>query len=113
MPSDKQDYQNTSCYLIVEPNNLNKLTDKVVMRFWKLEEVSVKKLLSKNEKVCERLFRETVRRDDTGRFIVTIPFKSSLKELGNSRDIARRRFESLERRLLREPELRQENNKFL
>lgn len=113
MPPDKQDYQNTSCHLIVEPNNLTKLTDKVVMRFWELEEVSVKKLLSKNEKVCERLFRETIRRDDTGRFIVTIPFKSSLKELGNSRDIARRRFESLERKLLREPELRQEYNKFL
>lgn len=67
--------------------------------FWQLEECQSSKPLSLMEKQCETQFINTVSKDETGRFIVTIPFKASPQELGNSKVTALKRFHSLEKRL--------------
>nr|CAI5839136.1 unnamed protein product [Callosobruchus analis] len=58
-------------------------------KFWSIEEVCNKKdCLSEEEKYCQKYFLETVKRDETGKLIVKIPFKTSIENLGDSRQIA-------------------------
>ncbi|XP_017463103.1 PREDICTED: uncharacterized protein LOC108356507 [Rhagoletis zephyria] len=72
----------------------------LVERFWEMEQLSTKStFLTDEEAECERIFRESVRRDDSGKFVVKIPFKSDVDKLGDSFYTAERRFLALERRL--------------
>ncbi|XP_072395067.1 uncharacterized protein [Diabrotica undecimpunctata] len=57
-------------------------------RFWEIEECSGTKLQSPEELLCEEHFKSTFRRNLDGRFIVSIPFKSQVDSLGESRSIA-------------------------
>lgn len=88
-------------------------TDNIIVKFWELEELSKTKILSESEKICEDYFTKTVKRDESGRFVVKIPFKPNLKMLGSSQEIAKRRFELLERKLIKNSELRVEYNDFM
>lgn len=81
-------------------------------RFWKLETLPEKIFLTKEEKACERHFVETVTRDGDGRFTVRLPLRPTV-ELGKSRTQTQNRFESLERRLKRQPALKQAYQEFL
>lgn len=83
------------------------------MKFWEIEEFHDVKPLSKDEIECERIFSETTRRDLDGRFIVTLPLKKSADCLGGSRSQAEKMFYSLERRLLRNPSLREQYVTFM
>lgn len=88
--------------------------DKSIQKFWQLEEVSNKGIiLSKSEQYCEELFQKTTKRDASGRFIVNIPFKNSLKELGDSREMACNRFYTLEKRLNNNFELKNNYVQFM
>ncbi|KAH8330128.1 hypothetical protein KR067_011209, partial [Drosophila pandora] len=89
-------------------NNLcNNSIDKNLKKFWSLEEVpSSKKMLSPEQELCEEHYRKTTRILPSGRFEVKLPFKSDPSVLGNSFEIAKRRFLSLERRLSRDPNLK-------
>ncbi|XP_017471839.1 PREDICTED: uncharacterized protein LOC108363089 [Rhagoletis zephyria] len=72
----------------------------LVERFWEMEQLSTKStFLTDEEAECERIFRESVRRDDSGKFVVKIPFKNNVDKLGDSFYTAERRFLALERRL--------------
>ena len=55
--------------------------------------------------LCERHFVFHVKRNDEGNFIVLIPLKNNLGELGNSRELALKRSYSQEQRLVRNPTL--------
>ncbi|XP_065093993.1 uncharacterized protein LOC135714539 [Ochlerotatus camptorhynchus] len=57
---------------------------------------------------CLEHFRDTHQRDQEGRYYVRHPFNDMINELGESRTMATRRFLSLERRLDREPEIKQQ-----
>lgn len=50
-----------------------KLHDQIE-KFWRIEEVDQKAIISKNEEICENYFIQTHRQDETGRFIVSLPF---------------------------------------
>ncbi|KAJ8933365.1 hypothetical protein NQ314_014080 [Rhamnusium bicolor] len=52
-----------------------------------------------------QLHRKLKIRDNSGRFIVDIPFKKTLRDLGNSREMALKRFHALEGKFIRHPEL--------
>ncbi|XP_076384469.1 uncharacterized protein LOC143263256, partial [Megalopta genalis] len=80
-------------------------------RFWDIEELTPSDTRLIDE--CEAHFRETIRRDTDGRYMVRIPFKSNANELGTSRAQAERRLYSLERRLARYPEKRQQYTEFM
>ncbi|XP_060860189.1 uncharacterized protein LOC132937383 [Metopolophium dirhodum] len=51
-------------------------------------------------------FKETVKWDETGRFILRLPFKPEVHELGGTLEMARSKFLSVERRLLRDDGLK-------
>lgn len=76
-------------------------------RFWEIEEVSTCfNQYSDAERDCEKLFLKTTKRLNNGRFSVCIPLKETADMLGDSYDIAKTRFLSLERRLTRSPQLK-------
>lgn len=82
-----------------------------VEKFWALEEVDVQKKNLTDE--CESYFRQTTHQDIDGRYIVSIPFKSNVKDLGDSRQQAERRLYSVERKLARQPDLRRQYTDFM
>ncbi|XP_036138905.1 uncharacterized protein LOC118644436 [Monomorium pharaonis] len=84
-------------------------------KLWHLEDISNdSQALTSQEKICENHFASTVTRDAQGRYIVQLPFKQELvSELGHSRDIALKRFFSLERRFARQPTLRARYSEFM
>ncbi|XP_050063272.1 uncharacterized protein LOC114130946 [Aphis gossypii] len=93
----------------------NKETDleQSITKFWKLEEYESKSAYTKEEKECEAHFNKNLNRDESGRFIVKLPFKVNAPKLGNSYNIAERRFLLLEKRLQRDPKLKQDYVKFM
>ncbi|KAG8240458.1 hypothetical protein J437_LFUL018842 [Ladona fulva] len=75
-------------------------------RFWELEESTVRVAPNPEEIKCEELFVKTHRRNDSGRYIVSLPFRSELPSLGESYSQAAKRFINLERKLLQRPRLK-------
>ncbi|XP_025269128.1 uncharacterized protein LOC112639446 [Camponotus floridanus] len=71
----------------------------VLRKFWEQQEVCINKSssLSPEEQACEKHFQDTHSRDPQGRYVVSLPFKRSAKELGplNSRHKAARMLTSL------------------
>ncbi|CAG9129851.1 unnamed protein product [Plutella xylostella] len=65
------------------------------------------------ERECEASFSEHTSRNADGRFVVTIPLKESPDVLGDSYNMARRRFMSLEKRFERDPVLKEHYTKFM
>lgn len=82
-------------------------------RFWEIEEFPNYPLHSEEEIKCEQHFKDTHKRDSQGRFIVSIPFKDSVEKLGDSKMNAERRFYCVERRLLKDPILKDKYNAFM
>ncbi|XP_076660098.1 uncharacterized protein LOC143363386 [Halictus rubicundus] len=84
-----------------------------ITRFWEVEEVPTKKHLSSEEQACEALYCNSTLRGGDGRYIVRLPFNEQKENLGNSYDMALRRFYSLERKLAKNRELKREYSEFL
>ncbi|KAI5725827.1 hypothetical protein M8J77_020771 [Diaphorina citri] len=75
-----------------------------VQKFWELEEVPGEvNRYSPEELECEEHFRKTVTRDNTGRYVVKLPFRENSGNLGSNRAVAQRYLSSLERRLRKNP----------
>jgi len=78
-----------------------------LQKFWELEELPVKRILSPEESYCEELFEATHERDDSGRYTVRLPAKEEmLPDLAESRNGAMRMFLNMEQRLGRNETLR-------
>lgn len=101
-------YQRITC-------NFNKCSDiqSQLTRFWEIEEVSAKHEYSNEENLAEEHFIKTVRRDNNGRFIVSIPLKEPITKLGESKQLAQNQFYNLERRLNSNPKLKQMYSNFM
>ncbi|KAK9702017.1 hypothetical protein QE152_g30218 [Popillia japonica] len=67
-----------------------------IAKFWELEEIPAQRRFSLEEQFCESHFKETTKRDDTGRFIVKLPFKQSVHNIGESEYTASKRLQSIE-----------------
>ncbi|XP_065088347.1 uncharacterized protein LOC135709853 [Ochlerotatus camptorhynchus] len=80
-------------------------------RFWQVEEVPDVPKLSTEEAAREAHFLSE--RDETGRFIVKLPFKDNLLQLDNCHSLALKRFLMLEKRLIRNPELQTQYMNFI
>lgn len=78
-----------------------------LQRFWEIEEAPHPPVEDPENVLCEKHFLETHSRDHEGRFTVRLPFKPGRKQLGGTHAVALKRFHNLERRLLREPALRE------
>ncbi len=80
-------------------------TDQLLTKFWELDSVQGRRHQTLEERECEEHFTRTTRRGSDGRFIVQMPFKTSIAQLGLSKANAMKRYLNLERTLHREPRL--------
>ncbi|XP_058448762.1 uncharacterized protein LOC131428735 [Malaya genurostris] len=85
----------------------------ILCQFWELEEIAESATLSFEQDECEKICQSSHARDVTGRYMVSLPFRDSVQELGNNRSLAMRRFLALERRFRKNPVLKQEYCKFI
>ncbi|XP_058827738.1 uncharacterized protein LOC131687658 [Topomyia yanbarensis] len=83
-------------------------------RFWELETCRTRSTHSLEESACEDHFEKTTVRDSKGRFVVTLPKKEFvINQLGESKEIAVRRFAGLEKRFAANPQLKQLYTEFI
>ncbi|XP_073835822.1 uncharacterized protein [Musca autumnalis] len=88
--------------------------DDLLKRFWEVEEYSKSPAtFTEEEQACKDHFLQNSRFDSDGRVVVRLPFKKSPECLGNSLEMARRRFLSLERRLERDSTLKSMYEEFM
>lgn len=85
-----------------------------IKKFWALEEIPRKEIVSEEDAKCEEHFRQTHSRASDGRYIVRLPFKQepSLK-IGDSRGRAEKCLASLLNRLRSRPQQLSEYTEFL
>jgi len=86
------------------PVSLTTSIESLMENFWRVEEPESPPEVFTDEGRCEHIFREQCVRLPSGRFAVPLPFRSSLSD--GSRQVAVKRFESLERKLTADPQLR-------
>ena len=83
-----------------------------LLKFWEIEEIHASSCLSPDDLRCEEYFKETVFRDEHGRFVVRYPFtKKSL--FPDSRDVAVACLLRSERRKENDPQLDKEYCNFM
>lgn len=75
--------------------NENEALEKALTRFWEIEDANKSaniEIFSSEGKAVEDSFVKTIYREESGRYVVTIPIKSDCTGLGDSRHIARKQF---------------------
>ncbi|XP_062540898.1 uncharacterized protein LOC134208945 [Armigeres subalbatus] len=93
--------------------SMEKVED-TISRFWELESCWSPCTQSPDETFCEEHFVANTFRDESGRFVVTLPKRTDvLSQLGRSKNIAVNRFHALERRLDANPNLKQAYTAFI
>jgi len=95
-------------FFIRNNNNL----DQQLARFWEIEELP-NKTWTAEEILCEEHFKKHSSRDDTGRYIVTLPRREGQCRIRESYEQAKRRFHQLERRSQEHPYLHQAYSEFM
>lgn len=92
----------TLCHL-----SSNEALNNQLQRFFELEHLSEKPLLTQEELACEEWFEKTTERLPSGRYMVRLPLqKDALAKLGSSRPIALKCLERLERKFIRLPQVK-------
>lgn len=106
--------------------------DGLLQKFWTAEEPDRPDLPTTEDERCEAWFQKSTKRDISGRFYVSLPFRSAVyaqsessmtqkpltqggspTDLGSSRSLALNRLHNLERRLAKDPELQTAYCKFM
>ncbi|XP_062540956.1 uncharacterized protein LOC134208994 [Armigeres subalbatus] len=88
--------------------------EELVKRFWQLETCHDLQGWSPEERACEQFFLDTTVRNSEGRYVVKLPRRKELiSQLRDNRYNAERRFNSLERRLDANPELKLQYHEFI
>lgn len=81
--------------------------ESTIRKFWEIEEVNCPPILSPDDKVCDEFYSRTTTRDENGRYVVALPFKGDIYSLGDSYQLAEKRFYCLEKKMLASPKLKQ------
>eukprot|EP00102_Acyrthosiphon_pisum_P018371 XP_008190100.1 PREDICTED: uncharacterized protein LOC103311961 [Acyrthosiphon pisum] len=104
----------------------------LIQKFWTVEEPNMPDILTTEDEQCEVWFQKSTTRDASGRFVVSLPFRSTVRalaepliipaagaqggspeDLGSSRRLALNRLYNLERRLAKDSELYTAYRKFM
>lgn len=80
--------------------------DEAIQRFWQLEKMPNEPVLTEEDQECMKHFNSTVLRNSDGVYVVSLPFKKGVFELGNTKKMAMAQYLQLERKFQREPELK-------
>lgn len=94
----------------------NSTLEQQIEKFWHIEEVSTdsnKIKWSQEELDCENNFISTLSRNKDGRFVVKLPLKENVENLGESKNTALNRLYSVERKLKSRPELKEQYQSFM
>ncbi|XP_062710860.1 uncharacterized protein LOC134288944 [Aedes albopictus] len=101
---------NQSIYTAGIPSNVSIINlhievdvNRTLRQFWEQEEVPKSQQLAPEEQAAVHCFRSTTTRDDSGRFIVRLPFDESKPALGESLTPAIKRLRAMEKRFERDP----------
>lgn len=82
--------------------------------FWEIENCTTRPAYSKEQQECEVHFESTFHRNTDGRYVVKIPFRNNdLMHLGDSYNIALKRFLRLEEKLRKNPQVKQQYDQFM
>lgn len=101
-------------FMVTKQNNNCDEIEKMLPMFWNLEEVPCKKnIMNEGDSYCESHFLKNTVRLESGRFRVKLPLRESPECLGDSFNLAKRRFFSLEKRFRRNPDLKLHYSKFI
>lgn len=88
--------------------------EKQLELFWQLEECPIKQtIFSKEEQECELHFQNTFKRQDSGEFLVKLPFRDNSEQLGETKQMAIQRFQTLERKLTKNQEIQDSYCQFM
>lgn len=97
----------------VEEEDIDTLS-RQLRKFWELEESErTKRAYTREEAECEAHFERTCSREATGQYCLEYPLKPDINTLGNTRQMAEKRFRSLENRFEKNPELKRQYMDFL
>lgn len=91
----------------------NENIERMITKFWDLEDIPRDRLLDTNDRICENHFITHTKRDETGRFSVKLPLKETPNCLGDSFHLAKKRLLNLERKFKRNPVLKLDYTKFI
>lgn len=88
---------------VVTLHQQTELTNEHLRRFFDCDEIPADRKLTDEDIECEEQFKRTTYRDQSGRYVVSLPFKTniSLPLLGDSYQSAQSRFNGLEKRMIR------------
>ncbi|XP_076301775.1 uncharacterized protein LOC143219850 [Lasioglossum baleicum] len=87
--------------------------DNQIAKFWEVEELPKRIFLSDEEATCEEHYKQNTRRDQSGRYIVRLPFNEKRSLLGDSHKLALKRFYTLENKLIKNTVLYEQYKDFL
>ncbi|XP_044592032.1 uncharacterized protein LOC123270158 [Cotesia glomerata] len=82
-------------------------------KFWNIEDVGSNDSRSFDDSTCETYYQNTTTRDTDGRYVVKLPFRVDDVDFGNSKQLAYKRFLSLQRRLNSDSSLKSEYTKVM
>ena len=100
---------------VFEENEEESLNN-VLRKFWEIEEVPNSKQISPEDLYCEELYEKTTYRNEEGKYVVKLPFKTEFPEtlkLGASKPIAMAQFSRMETKLSKTLEFLQVYNDVL
>lgn len=92
--------------------SLNEL-DESLKRFWHFDDLNLCEQTNTEHELVEKMFQQKHYRDSNGRFVVSIPLKPTVTEIGSSRAMALRRSYALEKRMQRDNSFKSEYVKFM
>ncbi|XP_055543597.1 uncharacterized protein LOC129729140 [Wyeomyia smithii] len=108
---DSKSMKNSPTCLITSHNET---LSQQLQKFFEIEDyVNPSQHLSEEKRKCEAYFEQHTTRDQAGRFEVRLPFREDPNTLGASRDIALKRLEHIERKLIKSPQLKVNYHAFL
>lgn len=97
----------------ISANPSHKNLETLIKQFWEVETIQGKKLSSPEELECEEHFKKTYARNADGRFVLRLPFKKSPLLLGKSRNIVKRRLQSIVKKIEANPEYGRQYEDFM
>jgi len=91
----------------------NNSIQRQIEKFWLVEEVPSAKIWKREELECEELFISSTKKASNGQYIVELPVREGIEYLGDTREVALKRFQKLERKLITDSKLKAQYVKFL
>lgn len=110
---NNNNYKSAQCNLVLTKLSPNDIDLTILPKFWEIEDLPKRPLLSWSEEACEKHFVENTYRLKSGRFCVKLPLLDTPDCLGDTYKAAKFRLMKLEKRFKRNPSLKLEYTNFI